>query len=116
MPFSNADRMIVPDSMRSGIWQLAVLGGEADGEANEISCQSVAEPMKSLCRGENASVILTTVLSPLCRFILHSLSSSFTLFCRCFVVERDGGNNQRKFDGSTRLYLSNTFRRHGIES
>lgn len=37
--------------MAFGSWQLGQAGAN-DG----ISCQSVVEPMKSLCRGENASV------------------------------------------------------------
>lgn len=36
--------------MRSGIWQF----GERRAGNDGISCQSVAGPMKSLCRGENA--------------------------------------------------------------
>lgn len=99
------------DSMRSGIWQLAVWGqaGGNDG----ISCQRVAGPMKSLCQGENAPVgfrLLFSLFLSVCfshSFVtpVLSLPSSRTSFQRR-SVGRGGGNNQRKFDGNIRMRSS----------
>lgn len=130
-----------------GSWQLGEAGQWNDG----ISCQNVAEPMKSLCRGETLrwarAIALSLFLSSSPYFPLflslpplsypsffslficlplatppsstltlrtHSLFFSLISFRRCFVG-RGGENNQRKFDGNTRITSDHEMRSDTFE-